>query len=181
MDRSICFEAITKQTGSVTLSCEHNFHFRCITEWFQKQVLDNLQQTCPCCRSGGTDLDRCASDSEPEDEEEFVYEGDDEEEDDEEYATERESFIDLAEQLENGYLCLERLPSGEWVITNKLDVAYESVRNLFGPLNEFEEEQESPQQIAARKIQAFFRGNQAQNTHKAAMTLMRLFQQAYNI
>jgi hypothetical protein len=35
--------------------------------------------------------------------------------------------------------------------------------------------------MAARKIQAIFRGNQVRNTHMAAVGLLRLFQQAYNI
>jgi len=33
-------------TGSVNLSCTHTFHFRCITEWFDRQE----KSTCPLCR-----------------------------------------------------------------------------------------------------------------------------------
>jgi hypothetical protein len=178
MDCSICFDAITKQTGSVSLSCEHVFHFRCIDEWFTKQILEEQEQTCPCCRSKGTDLDRCnaevAQEQEEDDDETFVDEGEDDD------VSDSDSLHDLARQVEDGMLRFERLPSGEWVITKNEEMALESVRNLFGPMNNLEE-QDPPQQIAARKIQAFFRGNQHRNTHKAAMALIHLFQQAYNI
>lgn len=59
MNCSICFEAITKASGSTTLSCEHTFHFRCIQTWFSKQVDQDFSQSCPCCRDKGTELDRC--------------------------------------------------------------------------------------------------------------------------
>ena len=40
----ICYEEITSETGSVNLSCSHQFHLTCITSWFSKQG------SCPCCR-----------------------------------------------------------------------------------------------------------------------------------
>jgi hypothetical protein len=176
MDCAICLEAITKQTGVVTLSCVHNFHFRCIDEWFYKQLVEGNHQTCPCCRSEGTDLDRCAYEEvEANDDDDETYE------DDEDDISESNSLADFAERLSEGSLRLERNASGQWVVTNVEDLVYDSVRSLFGPLNTLDLEVESPQEIAARKIQAFFRGNEARNTHRAAVALMRLFQQAYNL
>ncbi len=255
MECSICFEAVTKQTGSVVLSCDHPFHFRCIENWFSKQVYDGLDQTCPCCRSKGTDLDRCEVVEMDEEDDDETYEEVEEEED-------SESLNDLAREIQQGLFRLERLPSGDWVIQNNEEVALDSFRALFYPLNQLDEVDEAPvahrfslyhwtvqdgtitrpasnrevrflenqttprpptsdtpvvvmerhydntvQQMvgrvsvlpatsrehfvhtireptreeAARKIQAFFRGNQARNTHEAAMTLLRLFQQAYNV
>ena len=40
----ICYEEISSETGSVNLSCSHQFHLTCITSWFGKQG------SCPCCR-----------------------------------------------------------------------------------------------------------------------------------
>ncbi len=216
MECSICFEEISKQTGSVVLSCEHPFHLRCVTKWFFEQSLKDLPETCPCCRSEGTQLDRtCLLDNasdvlEDEDDETYV-----EEEEDEDI----ESLNDLAREIQQGLFRLERQPSGEWVIQNNEELALDSFRIMFGPLNQLDEIDESPVQHrfhlyhwnihdgtitrpasnrevrfledfvhtnresdreeAARKIQAFFRGNQVRNTHEAAVTLMRLFQQAY--
>ena len=254
MECSICFEEITKQTGSVVLSCEHPFHLRCVTKWFFEQSLKDLPETCPCCRSEGTQLDRtCLLDNasdvlEDEDDETYVEEEEDED---------SESLNDLAREIQQGLFRLERQPSGEWVIQNNEELALDSFRIMFGPLNQLDEIDESPVQhrfhlyhwnihdgtitrpasnrevqfienqmsslpavpdapfvvmerhydntvqqmvgrvavipatsrehhlnsireTAAQKIQAFFRGNQARNTHEAAMTLLRLFQQAYN-
>ena len=50
MDCPICFEAITAQTGQVNLSCQHSFHYTCLTNWFYKQSDNKLPETCPCCR-----------------------------------------------------------------------------------------------------------------------------------
>ena len=46
MDCPICFEAINAQTGIVTTSCSHSFHFACIASWHLKKE----KGTCPCCR-----------------------------------------------------------------------------------------------------------------------------------
>ena len=256
MECSICFEEINKQTGSVVLSCEHSFHFRCIENWFSKQIYDDLAQTCPCCRSAGTELDRCE-----------VVEVNDDEDDDETYeeeesVAESEELIErINEQVPRDDFLFERNNiTGQLLITPLEHIAMQQFRNLFGRLNDFEEygeppaparvqrireddpgaftiyhwrrdvgvidsnpaptdasellrypegdprrrvvyhwerdagvivplppnyvedleRQEAARQEAAQKIQAFFRGNQVRNTHEAAVTLLRLFQQAYN-
>jgi hypothetical protein len=46
MECPICYEAITAETGVVTTSCSHSYHFTCISGWFIKQE----KGTCPCCR-----------------------------------------------------------------------------------------------------------------------------------
>jgi len=51
-DCSICFEAITAETGKTTLGCGHAYHMGCITGWFY--AASTSQQggdvACPCCR-----------------------------------------------------------------------------------------------------------------------------------
>ena len=167
-------DEINKQTGIVTLSCDHSFHFRCIDSWFTKQIGDDLDQTCPCCRSGGGEMDRCE-----------VYTVDEEDEDDETFVdymdAESQAATDMPDEEELEELLWERIAPGQWLIVSGREVAYEGVRNLFGPLNELEVEQENPQEVAARKIQAIFRGSRVRNTHEAAVNLLRLFQQAYII
>lgn len=248
MNCSICFEDITKETGNTVLSCDHTFHLRCIIKWFLEQALKDLPETCPCCRSKGNQFDRtCFLDESSEDEEEEDEDYVEEEEDED-----NESLNELADEIQEGLYRLERQPSGDWVIQNNEELALDSFRIMFGPLNQLDEIDESPvqhrfhlyhwrsdvgtitrpasnrevqfienlmtptvvmerhydntvQQMvgrvsvipatsrehvvhsirerireeAARKIQAFFRGNQVRNTHQAAMTLLRLFQQAY--
>ena len=44
MECPICYDAITKESGITTLSCEHSFHLSCIATWIIKN------ETCPCCR-----------------------------------------------------------------------------------------------------------------------------------
>ena len=46
MECPICYEAITAETGVVTTSCQHSYHFACVSGWFIKQE----KGTCPCCR-----------------------------------------------------------------------------------------------------------------------------------
>lgn len=46
MECPICYEAITEETGVVTTSCKHSYHFTCISGWFIKQD----KGSCPCCR-----------------------------------------------------------------------------------------------------------------------------------
>lgn len=50
MDCAICYDAITKATGKIDLSCSHTFHIRCLTSWFKSQSENYLYQSCPCCR-----------------------------------------------------------------------------------------------------------------------------------
>ena len=47
MECPICYDAITSQTGIVTTSCGHSYHFACISSWFMTQEENS---TCPCCR-----------------------------------------------------------------------------------------------------------------------------------
>ena len=113
-----------------------------------------------------------------EDDDEESYEEDDDE------VSEAGSLDEFAERIWDGTLRLERNASGQWVVIDTQEMAFESLRSVFGPLNDLDEqpvEAEDPRIVAARKIQAIFRGNQVRNTHKAAVTLMRLFQQAYAI
>lgn len=178
MDCSICLEAITKQTGSTTLSCEHTFHFRCIDSWFGKQFVEDLQQTCPCCRSEGAHLDRL----EP-------LGGDDgEEDDDESYESETASEADEEDRDVDGRVWWdgdiavdfrwERTGAGQWLITSNRQMAYDSVQALFGPLNQLEVV-ETPEEVAARKIQAIFRGYQDRKVYQGVRSLMRLNPEAY--
>lgn len=171
-------EAITKATGSTVLSCDHAFHFRCIDSWFTKQIYDDLPQTCPCCRNGGCEMDRCS----------VVEMGDDDEDDEDatledaesQSADEEDSLMnDMPEDLDD--LQWQRIGPGQWLIVSGQEVAYEGVRNLFGPLNELDAYEEDPRQVAARKIQAIFRGTQTRNMHVAAVGLIRLFAQAYHL
>lgn len=50
MDCVICYNEITKSTGKIELSCSHNFHINCLTNWFKTQSEGHIEQTCPCCR-----------------------------------------------------------------------------------------------------------------------------------
>lgn len=173
-------EAITKATGSTVLSCEHAFHFRCIDSWFTKQVYDDLPQTCPCCRNEGAGMDRCSV-AEVEDDEDATLEDAESESADEDGDPWDDD--DMPDDIDD--LQWQRIGPGQWLIVSGQEVAFEGVRNLFGPLNEldaFEDEpREDPRVVAARKIQAIFRGTQVRNTHQTAVILMHLFQQAYNI
>ncbi len=141
---------------------------------------------------------------------------------------ESETATDMPDEEELEDIRWERVGPGRWIITTSQELAMEGFRNLFGPLNNLDVENEEPapafeplssfsegdprrrvvyhwtreegvivplppnyveelerqefvQQEAVRKIQAFFRGNQVRNTHRAAVTLMRLFERAYNI
>jgi hypothetical protein len=174
MECSICFDAITKATGSTTLSCEHSFHFRCIDEWFTKQLMEDLKQTCPCCRSEGAEMDRCICEM-VEEEEEDESEDEDYEEDDEE-DVESVGFPDLGS---DELFRWERTGPGQWIITSNREMAYESLRCLFGPLNTLEVEQETPAEIAARKIQTIFRGYKNRKVYQGIRALMALNPESY--
>ena len=53
MECPICYEAITAETGVVTTSCHHSYHFACISGWFINQE----KGTCPCCRKEMNDTE----------------------------------------------------------------------------------------------------------------------------
>ena len=57
IDCSICYEAITSSTGKVVMSCDHTFHFKCLTTWFQSQEKNELASNCPCCRHEATEYE----------------------------------------------------------------------------------------------------------------------------
>jgi hypothetical protein len=65
MDCPICLNAITKETGLVTTSCGHSYHFSCISSWYAKG------KTCPCCRAAPTSTE-VVPDEEEEPEVEFT-------------------------------------------------------------------------------------------------------------
>jgi hypothetical protein len=172
-------DAITKATGSTVLSCEHAFHFRCIDEWFTKQLLDNLHQTCPCCRSEGAELDRCMYEElEDEDEDDETYADDDEESEDadsvleEMTSDERDLLSDLVSDIHD--LLWERRGEGSWIVTSRQELAYQGLRSLFGEMNDLDAD---PVVLnnAAQKIQAIVRGHQVRRVYGAAFTLLRIF------
>ena len=161
-------DAITKATGSTVLSCEHAFHFRCIDEWFTKQLLDNLHQTCPCCRSEGAELDRCMYEElEEEDDDDETYADDDEESQDTNSVLDEISF-DMHDLL------WERGGEGRWIVTSRQELAYQGLRSLFGEMNDLDAD---PVVLnnAAQKIQAIVRGHQVRRVYGAAFTLLRIF------
>jgi hypothetical protein len=184
MECSICFDDITKQTGSTTLSCDHAFHFRCINNWFVKQFLDDLPQTCPCCRNEGGQLDRAIFDEEDENNTQEEDADEDYEDEESETASDTDSLDDLSfNDVMRGNARWQRIAEGQYVIIlphGMEAMAYEGVRSLFGPLNELDVEEDS-RDLAARKIQAIFRGHQLRNKHRAAMTLYRLYERVTNI
>ena len=91
MDCPICYSAITTETGVVTTSCGHSYHFACISKWFMGQ--DN--GTCPCCRKemGETeDFPQAPEDEESDSE----YESEEEEDEDEDEDGEEEVELSRA-------------------------------------------------------------------------------------
>jgi len=62
MDCPVCYEAITKETGQVTTSCGHTFHFKCLNSWYYHQITHNEggQETCPCCRKEPGEFERAS-------------------------------------------------------------------------------------------------------------------------
>lgn len=70
-----CDDIIVKNTGCTTLSCEHTFHYSCITSWFLKT---EAESSCPSCRK----LMGPMEDVPHEEDEDEEYEEEDDEEDD---------------------------------------------------------------------------------------------------
>lgn len=62
MDCPVCFESITKETGQVTTSCGHTFHFKCLNSWYYYQIQrnDSAQESCPCCRKEPGEFERAS-------------------------------------------------------------------------------------------------------------------------
>ena len=82
MECPICYDVITSQTGIVTTSCGHSYHFTCISSWFMTQEENS---TCPCCRKVmGAIEDLPYTEGDIEDEEDSDDSDDDEEDEDEE-------------------------------------------------------------------------------------------------
>lgn len=75
MDCPICFNEINASTGRSTLGCGHEFHLRCIVEWFNNQ---EAACSCPCCRREQGEFDTVPI--YPEEEVEGEYEEEEEEE-----------------------------------------------------------------------------------------------------
>ena len=62
MDCPICFETISKETGQVTTSCGHSFHFKCLNTWYWQQARsEEAQESCPCCRKTPGEFERAST------------------------------------------------------------------------------------------------------------------------
>jgi len=72
-DCSICYEAITAETGKTTMSCSHTFHYKCLTKWFNSRCNSELAENCPCCRHEASEFEMLP---EEEDEDEDMDEED---------------------------------------------------------------------------------------------------------
>jgi hypothetical protein len=61
MDCPVCYETITTDTGQVTTSCGHTFHFKCLNTWYYYQSnKDEGQESCPCCRKEPGEFERAS-------------------------------------------------------------------------------------------------------------------------
>lgn len=62
MECPVCFETITRETGQVTTSCGHTFHFKCLNTWYYHQIQNNEdgQESCPCCRKEPGEFERAS-------------------------------------------------------------------------------------------------------------------------
>lgn len=74
MECPICYDEINAQTGVVTTSCGHSYHFSCITHWYAKQEV----ASCPCCRKEPGEKEKLPEiqyedDSDDEEEEEVEF------------------------------------------------------------------------------------------------------------
>ena len=82
MECSICYSQITSATGKVQLSCSHQFHFSCLTTWFDRQKCEGSHENCPLCRHQSTDFEKLPDAMYEEDGDEDEDEDEDEEDDD---------------------------------------------------------------------------------------------------
>jgi len=64
MNCPICYDEINSQTGNVTTSCGHSYHFSCISSWYSK----GESASCPCCRKemAGRELPQISKEEEEE-------------------------------------------------------------------------------------------------------------------
>jgi hypothetical protein len=58
---SICTECIDRTTGKSILGCGHEFHLKCIVQWFFSQ---QVESSCPCCRHAVGALDNVPTEEE---------------------------------------------------------------------------------------------------------------------
>lgn len=62
MDCPICYETISKETGEVTTSCGHTFHFKCLNTWYWQQTQqEEGRESCPCCRKEPGEFERAST------------------------------------------------------------------------------------------------------------------------
>lgn len=171
MECSICQEAINQETGQTTLSCQHSFHFGCISQWFVRRAIDDEPQECPYCRNQGRQEDRFAfsEDSEDEEEEDDEDDGDDESEsasemDEDEYETRiivvrrrRDAQRALPESESASEMDEDEYETRSIVVRRRRDV-----------------QRALPESQAASKIQAAFRGFTCRRLLSTAMALASL-------
>lgn len=116
MDCPICFNEVNASTGRTTLGCGHEFHLRCIVEWFNNQ---EAACSCPCCRREQGEFDTVPIYPEEEDGEV----GDDEEDDASAVSEDTIAFansvletmrvrMESAQIIDNVW---RRQPNGRWV------------------------------------------------------------------
>lgn len=111
-DCTICYEAMTAETGHSVLGCGHRFHMLCVVNWFQEQ---EGTPTCPCCRRQAGRFDNVPV--WPEDEVDGVE--DEEEENPEAIAAARwledaDLGADFADMEEHVRLNWRRAEGGQW-------------------------------------------------------------------
>jgi hypothetical protein len=122
MDCPICFNEINASTGRSTLGCGHEFHLRCIVEWFNNQ---EAACSCPCCRREQGEFDTVPIYPEEEVEGEYEEEIEEEEEDEEEEALGSPVITGAFANLFNAFSARReepvidnvwrRQPNGRWV------------------------------------------------------------------
>ena len=149
-DCAICFETINRATGKAVLTCGHEFHMRCVTSWFQKQVEG---QSCPCCRKETGDHDGIQMEEEQSESSSFFSEEEEEEEDQ----------VDIQ-------IVWQRDPVGNW---------YRTVRASVEPLTWLPGVGAPPEDLAetATYLQAVWRGYSTRRLVDAAKTLVSFSKQ----
>ena len=61
MNCPICFDEITVDSGQVTTSCKHTFHFKCLNTWYYRQLQnEDGEESCPCCRTKPGEYERAS-------------------------------------------------------------------------------------------------------------------------